>query len=94
MYLYIYLSLKTSCKPQSLNLHVYTAKKKKERERREEKKKSHQHILQKKAAFWEQPDLIADNIGDLGTSSAPCHCEVLCTEGKVVPEDRSCQHKN
>lgn len=61
---------------------------------REEKKKSHQHILQKKAAFWEQPDLIADNIGDLGTSSAPCHCEVLCTEGKVVPEDRSCQHKN
>lgn len=75
---------------------MYTQpKKKREREkRREEKKKSHQHILQKKAAFWEQPDLIADNIGDLGTSSAPCHCEVLCTEGKVVPEDRSCQHKN
>lgn len=67
---------------------MYTQPKKKRRERRKNL------ISIKKAAFWEQPDLIADNIGDLGTSSAPCHCEVLCTEGKVVPEDRSCQHKN
>lgn len=62
---------------------------------REEKKKISSAFLAKKTtAFWKQPDLIADNVGDLGTSSAPCHCEVLCTEGKVVPEDRSCQHKN
>lgn len=74
---------------------MYTQpQKKKEREKRREEKISSAYPEKKKAAFWEQPDLIADNIGDLGTSSAPCHCEVLCTEGKVVPEDRSCQHKN
>lgn len=74
---------------------MYTQPKKKKREREEKRRKNLISIsCKKKAAFWEQPDLIADNIGDLGTSSAPCHCEVLCTEGKVVPEDRSCQHKN
>lgn len=86
MYLYIYLSLKTSSAPKSQPVHI--AKKK------EWEKRKKNLISKKNTAFWEQPDLIADNVGDLGTSSAPCHCEVLCTEGKVVPEDRPCQHKN
>lgn len=74
---------------------MYTQpKKKREREEKRREEKISSAYPEKKAAFWEQPDLIADNIGDLGTSSAPCHCEVLCTEGKVVPEDRSCQHKS
>lgn len=85
MYLYIYLS------KNFVSTCTHSQKKKNERR---EKKNLISISREKNTAFWDQPDLIADNVGDLGTSSAPCHCEVLCTEGKVVPEDRSSQHKN
>ena len=42
---------------------------------------------------WELADLLGDNVWDIGTSRARCLDEVLCTKGKVVPDDRGCQHK-